>query len=134
MTFDIIAIASILTPIVALIVGVILFIRAKNALSTEHERVSRLSRGLPEDLRTEIKELRDQVDRFNLKNAELEEFVTRNMNKMAGRATRADKNLEKYEYLKELMDQSQELENSDQAQTNLFSDSNLNHRRLRRKQ
>jgi len=130
MTFDILQIASIITPVICLLAGVILFVRAKYALQSDIKEVSQAKNSIPDQIKGSLKEIRDEVDRFNLKNAELEEFVTRTMNRVSARSSRSDKNLEKYEALKELMEQSGELQQSEQ--TDMFQPAN-GQQRLRRK-
>lgn len=64
-----------------------------------------------------LRENRNDIDRFNTKVTELEEFTTRMVNKMSARSRRASTKAEEMEQMQELLRQSQELDQQSQDNT-----------------
>lgn len=85
-----------------------------------------------EELEKKTYDLTKQVDSFNLKATELEEFITRNMNKMSARYGRIKKMEDEEELRETLLKQAQEL-NGNHKQPDIFDVQSTNYRpRLRR--
>lgn len=127
---------SILIPVAALAAGIMLYRRAHTRLTANIDKKIASSRSVPaqfRELQEQFQELEHEVSKFNLKASELEEHVTRTMNKVTARYSRSEKNLEKYEMLQDLLEQSQQVEQPGNGQSNLqFRDPNQP-QRLRRK-